>query len=354
MCGMLIAISIFAVVMEQPVNPYVSVVMPVYNAAGYLERSVRSVLEQTDGDLELICFNDASTDDSSAILHRFAETDLRVRVIDSAVNVKQGGGRNRAMAAARGRYILFLDADDWLRPDAVELCRAAAERCDADIVFFDYVRSSPTTGLESPCSPLGDDAAGMETDELLTRVAQRQTSIWSAMYDRNLFSDHGLTFPEGVFYEDNAIALAVQLGARHPVKISEGLYYYRVDNGSVTRSLDNPRFFDRIESAVTLLGHLKRLGLYEIHRDEIDNVFINQYYIHTITGCVYRFSRVPMDRLRQVREGIGSHLPGWRRNPYYRALPLSRRLKIELHARFPRTIHLLVRLKRSLGGGGQA
>lgn len=355
MWSMLFAIShlsrIFAIVMEQPVNPYVSVVMPVYNAAGYLERSVRSVLGQTDGDLELICFNDASTDDSSAILHRFAEEDPRVRVIDSAVNVKQGGGRNRAMAAARGRYILFLDADDWLRQDAVELCRAAATACDADLVFFDYVRSSPTAGSESPCSPLGDDAAGMESRELLKHVARRQTSIWSAMYDRRLFAGRGLTFPEGVFYEDNAVALAVQLGAERPVKISEGLYYYRVDNGSVTRSLDNPRFFDRIESAVTLLNHLKRLGLYESYRNEIDNVFINQYYIHTVTGCVYRFSRVPMDRLRQVREGIRHYMPGWRRNPYYRALPFSRRLKIELHARFPRAIHLLVRLKRSFGGG---
>lgn len=358
MWSMLFAIShlslIFAVVMEQPVNPYVSVIMPVYNAAGYLDRSVRSVLGQTDGDLELICFNDASTDESSAILHRFAEADPRVRVIDSAVNVKQGGGRNRAMAAARGRYILFLDADDWLREDAVELCRAAATGGDADLVFFDYVRSSPTTGSESPCSPLGDDATGMEGEALLKRVARRQTSIWSAMYDRRLFSGRGLTFPEGVFYEDNAIALAVQLGAQRPVKISEGLYYYRVDNGSVTRSLDNPRFFDRIESAVTLLNHLKRLGLYESYRDEIDNVFINQYYIHTVTGCVYRFSRVPMDRLRQVRQGIGQYMPGWRRNPYYHSLPVLRRLKIELHARFPRAIHLLVHLKRLLGGSGQA
>lgn len=88
----------------------ISVIMPVYNAEVFLEHSVGSVLSQTYENFELICFNDASTDNSSKILHQFSEADKRIKVIDSTVNVKQGGGRNRALALAKGEYVIFLDA----------------------------------------------------------------------------------------------------------------------------------------------------------------------------------------------------------------------------------------------------
>ncbi len=328
--------------------PFVSIIMPVYNAESFLADSIESVIAQTDPDWELICFNDASTDGSLAVLERFADADSRIRVIDSKVNVKQGGGRNRAIERSRGQFIMFLDADDWLRPDAVGLCHQAVNERQADAVFYDLVRVMPSTGSEEIYAPLGQDAATLSIQELKLRIVQRQTSICSVAYARRLFFDTGLWFPEGVFYEDNAVAMAVQLSADRPVKLNAGLYFYRSDNVSVTRSIDDFRFFDRIQSAVLLLGNLKRLGFYDRFRDEIDNVFINQYFIHTVFGCVYRFSKVPMERLHEVRRGIAEHIPNYRQNRYYRALPLSRKLKIELHARFPRIIHFMAMSKRRL------
>lgn len=97
----------------------ISVIMPVYNAEDFLEDSIGSVISQTYANFELICFNDASTDNSSNILHRYAQADKRIKVIDSPVNVKQGGGRNRALSIAKGEYVIFLDADDKLDTDAL-------------------------------------------------------------------------------------------------------------------------------------------------------------------------------------------------------------------------------------------
>lgn len=327
--------------MQSSEKPFVSIIMPVYNASRFLARSVGSVIGQSCGDFELLCFNDASTDDSLDVLRRMAAADSRIRVIDSAVNIKQGGGRNRCLREARAEFVMFLDADDWLRPDAVELCRRCVRETGADAVFYDYVNVEQSTGRQSPYSQLGEDAESLDTEGLRRRIALCQSSICTTMYARRLFEPLGLMFPEGVFYEDNAIAMAVQLSAEHPVKINESLYFYRVDNTSVTRSTDNYHFFDRIDSAVTLLGHLKRLGIYERYRDEIDNVFIHQYFIHTVAGCIYRFTKLPYDRVKEVREGISEYVPGYRSNRYYRALPLSRRLRIELNARFPRLIHSL-------------
>lgn len=328
--------------------PAVSVIMPVYNASAYLRESVGSVLGQTFSDFELICFNDASTDDSLAVLRSMSEADARMRIIDSAVNVRQGAGRNRALEAARGKYVFFLDADDMLRPQALEKCMEAAGRENAEVVFFDYERFAPTAGTREPVSQLGEDAARLSGDDLRLRVIERTAPLWSAMYARRVIVDNGLWFPEGVFYEDNAVALAMQLVAANPVKINEVLYSYRCDNASVSRSVNDPRFFDRIGSATTLLCHLKRLGIYGRFADSIDWLFVNQYLIHTVNGAIYRFDRLQPDRIREVRRGVGKYVADFRRCQGYRTLPLKAKLKIESHLRFPRLIKFLSNINRKI------
>lgn len=339
-------------------SPTVSIIMPVYNAEKFLNDSVGSILRQTESDFELICFNDASTDGSLAMLKDLADKDFamtgtggRMRVIDSPVNVKQGGGRNRALREARGEYVMFVDADDALREDAVETCLKTAKKENADMVIFDYARftSSPANLSERICQ-LGDDAAGLRGEELRRRVMQRSTPVWSAMYRKTLITGNNLFFPEKVFYEDNAVAPAIQLSAKNPVKINQALYLYRFDNASVTRSTNNYLFFDRLTSAVTLMGHLKRLGLYARYKDEFDFIFINQYFVHSIFGCIYRFDRVPRLRHNYIRKTISRYLPDYRSNPFYKTQPLKLRFKIWTHVWFPQVIKLLSNLSRHLRG----
>ena len=339
----------------------VSIIMPVYNAERYLDASIGSVLSQDFRDIELICFNDASTDGSAELLRSYAARDERVRVIDSKENVKQGAGRNRGLREARGRYVMFLDADDMLAAGAVGSCVAAAREKDADVVFFNYATfagadsgdsSKIAAGSVREISTLGHDACELGHEELRLRVAQRTASVWSAMYRRELFFDNDIFFPEKVFYEDNAIALALQLSGRRPVMVDKALYLYRVDNVSVSRSDNNPRFFDRIGSAETLMGHLKRLGHYGRFAKEVDYVFINQYLVETVFGAVYRFDKARTDKIREVRAGIRHYVPDFRKNPYYKAQPLKRRLKVEIHLRMPRVVKMLSNINRRIHGRG--
>lgn len=321
--------------------PKVSIIMPVYNAESYIYESVGSVIAQTYDDWELICFNDASTDGSHKMLYSLSLTEKRMRIIDSPVNVKQGAGRNRGIREARGEFVMFLDADDTLRPDALRLCVEAAETADSDMVMFDY-RTIPGRDV----SPLGEDASELRGDDLRLKMILRPSPVWTAMYSRNLLVNNGLFFPEKVFYEDNAVALAMQLSAHNPVKINAPLYGYHVYDTSVSHRMNDYRFFHRLASARTLKAHLQRLGLYGKWRDEIDFVLINQYYVHTITGCVYRFDRVPVRRQRYVRRTIDRVVENFRNNTYYRKLPLAKRLRLEAHARMPRLINRLCRLKK--------
>ncbi len=329
-------------------GPLVSVVMSVYNTERYVGDAVMSVLGQSYRNLEMICFNDASTDSSLSILQSIAERDGRMRVINSPVNIRQGGGRNRAIKASKGDYIMFLDSDDELKPYAVERCVAAALANDSEAVFFDYCRFMTGSDKETEICQLGKDAVSLRGDDLRRRILERTASHVTAMYARSVIVDNDLFFPEGIHYEDNAVGLAMQTIARNPVKLNEVFYRYRFDNESVTRSVNNPRFFDRIESAEILLEHTKRLGLYDRFKDLVDYQFTNLYFVHTVFGAIYRFDRVQADQIRRVKRGIKTYLPSYRRNPYYRSQPFLLKLKIESHVRWPHLIKFLSNVNRKL------
>ena len=119
--------------------PFVTLIIPIYNAERYLRRCLDSVMEQTYADMEVLLMNDGSTDGSLAICREYEEKDLRFRTIDKE-NTGVSDTRNQAMLLARGTYLQFLDSDDWLTPDATESLAEAARADDCDLVVADFYR----------------------------------------------------------------------------------------------------------------------------------------------------------------------------------------------------------------------
>ncbi len=118
----------------------ISVIMPVYNAGGFLEESLKSVLNQTFTDFELICVNDASDDMSAEILQRYANTDDRINILTNSVHKGAAESRNWGLAVAKGIYLSFLDADDIFEPDMLEQAYETIEKHQADVVIFEYMQ----------------------------------------------------------------------------------------------------------------------------------------------------------------------------------------------------------------------
>ena len=114
--------------------PQVSVVIPVYNIEAHLRQCLDSVAGQTLSDLEVVCVDDGSTDASPAILEEYAQKDPRFQVIRQA-NAGPGAARNRGMERSSGRYLIFLDSDDWFEPDFLERMTARAEETGADVTI---------------------------------------------------------------------------------------------------------------------------------------------------------------------------------------------------------------------------
>ena len=120
-------------------RPMVSIIVPIYNAEQYLRRCVDSILNQEYTDYELLLVNDGSTDASGDICEEYGDQDPRVIVIQKE-NTGVSDSRNRALDRARGKYLQFLDSDDWITPDATRLFVRAAEEYGCDMVISDFYR----------------------------------------------------------------------------------------------------------------------------------------------------------------------------------------------------------------------
>ena len=120
------------------VSPAVSVVIPVYNVAAWLPECLDSIRNQTLDDIEIICIDDGSTDDSADILHRYASADSRIRVIRQD-NSGISETRNVGVRASSGKYLFFMDSDDVLESTALELCVKNMEDRELEFVCFNAV-----------------------------------------------------------------------------------------------------------------------------------------------------------------------------------------------------------------------
>ena len=121
----------------------VSIIMPVYNAEEFLQRGIGSIMNQSFSNWELLCVDDGSTDSSAGILSSLSGNDERIKVIRQT-NAGVSAARNAALESCCGEYIAFVDSDDFLHPQALEICLEAARRDSSDLVAFTYDRSYRT------------------------------------------------------------------------------------------------------------------------------------------------------------------------------------------------------------------
>lgn len=326
-------------------SPKVSVIVPVYNQENYLKKCMDSLISQTFQDIEIICFNDASTDNSLSILQEYAATDKRIQIIDSQVNIKQGGGRNAGLKASQAEYVAFIDSDDWIADTFVEDLYTAIKFENADIAFCDYFLAE--YGKYTEISPLGD-CEKLSFDEMRKKIAGCGIPIWTALYRKNIIVDNDLLFPENVLYEDNAVGKPIQLCAKRYAKVNKPLYYYRIDNTSTLRSHNNPRFYDRLPTAILFKEHCIRLGLYDEFKSEIDYSFLNLYFRGTIIGIYEKFDSIPYDKISDIKQYTIAHYGYKKMLSYIRSKSLKERCILTGSIINPRFGKLLLRFFKKL------
>lgn len=238
-----------------------SLIVPVYNSEKYLSRCLESLERQdTRYQYEVILVNDGSTDGSGKILEAFAARDPRFRVI-SQPNQGISAARNAGICRARGRYIGFVDNDDFVTADYCQRLLDLAYASKADIVKCGHVRYDILSGR--PVSRVTGPSRCIR-GEIGEAITQFKGFIWSGVYAREMFAD--IRFPVGYWYEDMVGRLLLLRKCRSFVFEEQPLYYYalHLDNASkkVWRK-DSDKALDQLHLARLLAAYGKKIGLGE-------------------------------------------------------------------------------------------
>lgn len=128
------------------------------------------------------------------------------------------------------------------------------------------------------------------------------------IYRKSLITENRLFFPENIFYEDNAVGPALVLAASKIVKIDDELYYYRIWDQSTVQRKNDFRFFQRLDTIVMFLDHVKRLGLYEKYKREADETFLRIFYKNSILGAFIRFNPVPYREISKLMKDVFKYM----------------------------------------------
>ncbi|GID94437.1 hypothetical protein Adi01nite_38490 [Amorphoplanes digitatis] len=286
-----------------------SIVVPIYNVAPYLDECLESIAAQTRDQLEVILVNDGSKDSSGDIAERFAAKDARFKVVHKA-NAGLGAARNTGLEHITGDYLMFMDSDDVLPSYTAELLVGILEKTGSDFSCGNVMRLSSKGLIQS----------GMHRDiftntRLRTHVDQQPVLLgdrtaWNKVYRRTFWDAQGLRFPEGVLYEDTPVTVPLHVLAKSVDVIDAPIYYWREregDDKSITQRREELKnFIDRLEGCwkvSTLLGESGHHATKRLYDESVltGDLFIFAKVLPTVDD---EYRRIFMDRTNEYLDTI--------------------------------------------------
>ena len=227
-------------------QPIVSVIIPVYNVEDYLCECVDSVINQTYKNLEIILVDDGSTDSSGKICDDYSKKDERIAVIHQT-NGGPSKTRNAGLDHAKGKYIYFLDSDDYIELNALEMLANTAESNGADLVFFDaHSFSDNGDQIRQGYVVKGtyETKSGYEVLADLHKNKDYHCAIYLLFIKRNLIEENKVTFLESAYCsEDMLFTYQIYCQAKKVIQCKNTLYYRRYRSGSIVTSGKSERHF---------------------------------------------------------------------------------------------------------------
>lgn len=252
--------------------PQISVVVPVYNVEKYLRECLDSLANQTFEDFEVICVNDGSDDSSPDILEEYASEDERFKIV-SQENKGLSGARNTGMNYIKGRYLLFLDSDDWLELNALELLYNHANALNSEMVIFPYRYFNQETKQyeENDFTKLNMFDSSVDNKnfnyknipETVFRIPHESIKL----YDVKTLKKLAVKFPEGLNYEDAYFFYKIFFKLNKVSIIRTPIYNYRIRNDSICTT-GTEKSFDIFKILTSIENFLKEDEIYESFKDE--------------------------------------------------------------------------------------
>lgn len=317
----------------------ISVIVPCYNAEKYIDKCMESLVNQTIGlnKLELILVNDASTDQTLEKLKEWeAKYPKSVIVITYEENLRQGGARNVGMQYATGKYIGFVDADDWIESDMYASLISPTKVYEYDVIRGKYIfETSEVVKKEQKLAERCDIEYKFEkkngncvVDVTKTGNVGQYGIIPAGIYRRKMILEHELWYPEKVAYEDNYWSAVFRLYTGSLYIVDKVVYHYVYHNTSTTNSMQT-HHLERLQIEVAILEAYKNRGAFEVYHDKLEMEFIQRYYLNTMYIILTRFNVIP-DVFEKMRETIYYYFPHFDQNKGMKKLGIREQALIQL------------------------
>ncbi|MBR5968909.1 MAG: glycosyltransferase family 2 protein [Lachnospiraceae bacterium] len=257
----------------------VSIVIPIYNSSPFLRMCIGSIVRQTHDDIDVVCVDDGSTDDSVLVLEEFAKKDSRIRIICNDNEHKgAAGARNRGLEAARGQYVIFLDSDDFFDSRMIETLVQKAEDTKAEIVVctgqaYDNERERVVGKMPHPdleYVPEGSYFNWKSCAEYICEIVDNYS--WNKLYKRSFLTENKLDFTPIPVSEDQYISMIAPVLAKRIAVVKEAFINYRINTGNSL--CDSKASFPTgaYEGTYRVLKQYKELGVWRHVKQSYLNV----------------------------------------------------------------------------------
>lgn len=279
-------------------KPKISVIIPLYNTADYIEQTLLCIINQTLKEIEIIIINDGSTDNSLQIVNEIKDSRIRV---ETQKNQGQSAARNRGLEIANGEYIYFMDSDDLLTNDALERCYVKCEQEKLDFVFFnaelfgdnnnifrknEYIRTLPQDKVFS----------GIEAMNLLIDKQEYRVSVCLNLIKREYLNSIKLKFYSSIIHEDELFVTKLYLQAKRVLFIQEPFFIRRVRSNSIMTTKIS---FRNVECYFIVTDELREFAK---GKDEETKQTINRYLTKMINAVFFKARKLPLkDKIKMTK-----------------------------------------------------
>ena len=250
-----------------------SVIITTHNTEKYLFKCIDSIINQTLPDIEIIIVDDASTDNTPKIAENLALQYDNILFLPLSISCGPGGARNKALLQATGEYISFIDSDDWVDLNYLEMMYNMAKQLNADIVTcslmreYDYNISSPLYKCKYDQDYVlsGETAFRIMTNEYNYGIKFLPSAL-NKIYKKTFLTDNSLKFPENIYFEDQPFSYSCTLAANKVICIPNVVYHHYKRSGSIVQSFSQKNIDDMMTAYQMIKDYLYKNNIYEKFR----------------------------------------------------------------------------------------
>ncbi len=306
----------------------ISVVVPCFNVTAYLDECMEHLLGQTIGieNLEIILVDDASTDNGATrklVLQYEKEYPDTIIVVLLEQNLRQGGARNTGISYASGEYLVFCDADDWMKLDALEHIYNIAKRCDADVVEYRMQKVFYDTDLSLLSMEEGKDSYWIELDnedmkKMFYKTSAENCSLgcMRKAYRLQMIQENQIQFTPYLICGEPSFTMPVRLYEKRHCFLNELLYFYRMTPGSTVHGNWEGRRLDNLHVWEILMDEIRERGFLQKYYEEMSYMFFQWAFVLSIRMLIQKEYALMVEEMQLLVGAVLGRFPDIRENVY--------------------------------------